>query len=104
MTAFSPSDVPATIDTLEKLMVWGFQALSYLYPELTVIEGPGDGPLAVQSDTFPVPASVTATPTRRHIGRTSFEVEREHLAGGPLWEHILPIGTQTIPDQFKGSV
>lgn len=36
MTAFSPSDLPGTVNTVEKLLIWSGSVLAELYPNLLV--------------------------------------------------------------------
>jgi hypothetical protein len=100
MTAFQTSDLPSTINTVEKLVVWGQTVLNNLYPEVTSVEATGKAERVAQSGPFEVTA---VEPTQwRSIGRTSIPLNRSWQRGvGKMWTHAEDIGSASIPTEFK---
>jgi hypothetical protein len=100
MTAFTPSDIPAEINTVEKLEVWCANVLAYLNPDLTSIEATGSQTRTCSAGPFYVSASDPAV--WRHISRVSVVVEREWQgAGNQIWNYARELNTAPIPAIFK---
>jgi hypothetical protein len=99
MTLWTPTDTPAAINTLEKLMVWGNTVLNDLYPNTTVVEATGTANRVVQSAPFFITAS---DPTVwRVISRTSIALDPTWRRQGKLWLAAQDIGSSGIPAEFK---
>lgn len=100
MTAFVPNDLPANIDTVEKLALWCGSVLNNLYPSVTAIEGVGDASRVAQSQPFEVTA---VDPTQwRNIVRFSIPLNRTWQEGvDPIWTYAENLGSSTIPNNFK---
>lgn len=101
MTAFSPTDIPASVDSLEKLVVWGNTILNDLYPGTTAIEATGQASLVVTSAPFYITASDPAT--WRIISRTSIPLLPSWRRRGKIWEYAQDIGGSAIPSEYKAS-
>lgn len=104
MTAFAKTDIPATIDTLEKLTVWCAETLQYLYPNLVTIEAldedgnPINSRVAESSKFF---LTAPTTPEWRHLSRFSIPLSNAHQVSGKIWEHAGNLGTSAIPTGMK---
>ncbi|WP_013320802.1 hypothetical protein [Gloeothece verrucosa] len=99
MTAFTSSDIPATINTLEKLHVWSGMILNYLYPETTVIESTGNAARVATSAPFEITA--VSPPEWQNISRTNIKLNKNWQRQGKRWEHANDIGSASIPAEFK---
>lgn len=100
MTAFSTTDIPANVNTVEKLAVWSAQVLSFLYPDKTALEATGTAERVAQSTVFEV---IAESPSQwRHGSRISVALNRNWMKGnGDIWEHVIDIGSSAIPTEFK---
>jgi hypothetical protein len=99
MTAFIPSDIPADVNTLEKLEVWLSQCLSYLNPDQVAIEATGSNSRTANAAPFYITASDPAV--WRHISRLSIPISRDWQGGGNIWSYALELNTLAIPATFK---
>lgn len=100
MTAFQTTDLPASINTVEKLAVWAGTVLNHLYPNVTAIEATGLAERVAQSGPFEVTA--VDPPQYRNIVRLSIPVNRNWQRGASkLWANAEDIGTAAIPTEFK---
>lgn len=99
MTSFNTSQLPASIDTVEKLAVWASVTLNYLYFDEFVTESRNSNVRVAQSAPF----NITATdPIQwRQISRQSIELNPDWVSSGKLWEFAKPIGNSTIPSDFQ---
>jgi len=100
MTAFQTTDIPASVNTLEKLHVWSGTVLNHLYPTVTAIEATGLAERVAQSGPFEVTA---VDPSQwRNITRTSIPINRNWQRGASkIWANAEDIGTAAIPTEFK---
>lgn len=97
MTAFNPSQLPSSVNTLEKLAMWAAMALTSMYPTSVSEEGEGFVEKAATSNIFYVQSA------NRHIflTRLSLGVSPDRVAGGQKnWTYALDLGTDPIPAQF----
>ena len=106
MTALNPAtDIPATIDTLEKLVAWSSIALSNLYPNVTVLEGSDADNVtyARVAQSNPYYITVDATDAAwRLISRSSLKIDSTWQSGAnKLWENVEPLGSLSLPEGFK---
>jgi hypothetical protein len=99
MTAFNTSQLPASVTTVERLLVWATLVLHDLYPDETVIEYPGQLDRVIQSTPLFITASQPAT--WRHIGRTSVPMAKELTRGNKLWTYVQEIGTLPVPGEYQ---
>jgi hypothetical protein len=99
MTAFTPTDIPAAVNSLEKLEVWTMTILNDLYPTLTTIESTGSADRAAQSAPFYVSAS--DPPTWRVISRSSIPLQATWRRQGKLWIYANDLGSSAIPTEYK---
>lgn len=91
------NQIPATIDTLEKINVWSGLALSNINPQLTAVEGVGTNERTAQAGVFYVPASNLY----RVLVRTSIVISPDYLAGGSkLWTYVQPLSNTAMPTIF----
>lgn len=99
MTAFTASDIPSSINTVEKLHVWTATLLQHLYPEITAIENSNNAQLVAASAPFFVSASSPAV--WRNISRASIRLDPNWQRTGKVWQHASDIGSAAIPTEFK---
>lgn len=100
MTAFAPADIPASVDSLEKLAVWVTTALNNINLQNTVQEVSGvNQPVAV-AQYFNY--KVGETMKWRYVGRISVELAPEFQQGAAkLWTHAQNLSSTAIPTGFK---
>ena len=109
MTAFTTADIPASVDSLEKLVAWAGLCLNRLYPDLTATEGTDSTNTTTarvaQSSVYymtPAVAGSTIPPTWRIISRSSLKVNAAWTGGATkLWANVESLGTAAIPAEFK---
>jgi hypothetical protein len=99
MTAFSASDLPSQINSLEELAAWATATLAALYPTEFILEAPRVEEQVATSNPFQILAS--GTPDWRLISRTSLKLPEDWQGKGRPWELVQPIGTLPIPTEFK---
>lgn len=101
MVAFSPSDIPSNVTTLEQLISWGCTVLQHLEPELTAVEAAGVAERVVSAAPF----FITATDQYewRYIVRASIPVSPNWQKTGKIYAQALPVSSQTIPAEFKAA-
>lgn len=100
MTAFSTADIPGSIDTLEKLIVWASTVLNNINLQNTVYEVPSvQQPVAV-AQIFAYESN--GTQKWRYVGRQSIELSSDYQAGTTkLWTHAQNLSANAIPTGFK---
>jgi hypothetical protein len=99
MVALVKDDIPASINSVEKLAVWCDMVLQNLHPEMTVIEVSGSQDRAVLSAPYFISAS--NPPGWRVISRTSIAINSNWQRGGKLWTFALDLSGAAIPAEFK---
>jgi len=99
MVLWVPSDVPAGVNSLEKLSVWSSTILNDLFPTLTAIESTGVADRVAQSAPFFITASDPAT--WRVISRTSIPLQPTWRRSSKLWLFANDIGSSSIPTEYK---
>jgi hypothetical protein len=101
MTVFNKdTDLPSSINTVEKLYAWAAELLTFLYPGATAVESSGSSALA----TTCAPFYITADPQGarwRHISRASFVLDNNWQKGGKMYTYVQDLGTASIPAEFK---
>ena len=106
MVAFNKdTDLPANIDTVEKLAVWSLCLLQEIFPTQNVYEEVGANPqLIAQAGIFDINIPNDTwqfTKTYRFIGRVSIPATIAHKKGTKYWQSVSPIGVGTIPLEYK---
>jgi hypothetical protein len=97
MTAFNKNNIPTSVDTLEKLVVWGGLALHALNKTVTAIEGAGSPSRVAQFGVY----TVETNNTNRVILRQSLEINDDYAFDGkPVWENAKDLSTDSIPAEF----
>lgn len=99
MVAFVKSDIPDSINTLEKLAVWAGTVLNDLHTGLSVVESSDYMERAAQSAPYLITAVDPAV--WRVITRTSIELQPQWRRSGKIWEYAKELSTQSIPTEFK---
>lgn len=99
MTTFAVTDIPATINSVEKLAVWANQVLNHLYPSVTFEENAGQSIRAAQCSPYEV--AITSPPEYRFYGRLTFKLNRNWQQTGKLWEHALDLGSLGVPPAMR---
>jgi len=99
MVAFSTSQLPTSIDTVEKLSVWCAMVLNNVALQTTVQETSGlNQPVAV-SQVFTY--ADTGVNKWRHVGRQSVEINPLWQTGAQkLWTYAQVISSTAIPTSF----
>lgn len=99
MTAFSPADIPSSVNTVEELIVWGATILNELYPDVTVAESIGRTNRMVDCGPFYVDA---ATPPGWYtIGRFTLRMSSTWRQSGKPWSQVQELGQLPIPANYK---
>lgn len=99
MVAFSTSDIPSTITTVERLLVWGNSLMNDLHPNQIILEATDYAERVCQSAPFLVTA--TDPPEWRVISRTSIGLNSQWRRQGKIWVHALEVSSQSIPTDYK---
>lgn len=100
MTAFQPTDLPSSINSVEKLAVWCSTVLNHLYPAATTIEAAGSASRSATAAPFFVTA--TDPPGWIHISRVSVQLNANWQRGtSDIWENAIDLGSASIPTEFK---
>ena len=100
MTAFSTADLPASINTLEKLGVWVALAMNNINQQTAVQEISGlNQPVAV-SQLFEYDDN--GVKKWRYVGRFSLEMSSNWQNGASkLWTHAQILSANALPTDFK---
>lgn len=97
MSAFSKTQLPTSVDTLEKLAVWAGAALHKLNRTATAVEGTGTASRVAQFGIY----TVEANNTDRVIMRQSLVLDADYaIDGKPIWENVQQLSTDAIPSEF----
>jgi hypothetical protein len=97
MTAFSKDNLPASVNTIEKLAVWVGAASNQINKLVSANEGPGTAQKVAQFGIF----NVEANNTSRVIMRHSLELEDSFaIDGKPIWENVKELSVDPIPSAF----
>lgn len=100
MVAFQTTDLPASIDTVEKLAAWSLTVLNYLHPILTATEATGSAERVATAAPFYITAD--PSPKWRYIGRFSFVLNQQFQTGqAKIWANVEQLSTQSIPAAMK---
>jgi hypothetical protein len=99
MTAFSTADLPTTVNTVEKLLLWANTVLQHLNPDLTAVEETGRAELMMQSAPFFI--SAVSPAEWRVISRSSLRISADWQRVGKIWNHAAEISTKPIPTEFR---
>jgi len=101
MVAFSRNDLPDSVNSVEKLIVWAETLLQNLCPEVTAIEVSG----SVERISISQPWFIQADnpPRWRVISRSSIPVSAQWQRSGKLWTHAVDVSAATIPAEFKSN-
>jgi hypothetical protein len=98
MTAFNKNQLPATVDTLEKLIAWVGAAAYHLNKTATAVEGAGVAQRVAQFGIF----NVESNNTNRVILRQSLELEEDFAVNGkPIWEEVKELSLEALPAVFS---
>lgn len=100
MTAFTTTDIPASVNTVEKLAVWCATVLNHLYPTVTAVEATGLAERVAQSGPYEITA--TDPPQWRNVARLSIPLNANWQRGASkIWANAEDIGSSSIPTEFK---
>ena len=94
MTALTPSQIPPSCDTLEKLAAWAAITLQAINPTQVAVEGVGYTERTCQAN----PYWVAADNRNRLVMRVSLPLDAAYLAGGAkTWTYAQPLAATAIP-------
>lgn len=99
MVAFTASDLPSTVNTVEALAVWATRVLTNLHFQQEIQEAPGIVEKVAVSQDFPL--TNNGVYEHRIIGRVSCKLNPEFQQRGKIWEHVVPLSSASIPADFK---
>ncbi len=100
MTAFTTADLPASVNTVEKLHAWASAVLLNLNPQTEVQEAPGITEKVAVHQVFPV--YLNGQWQYRVISRMSARVDGDYLQGSAkFWTYVQEISNAAIPSNFK---
>ena len=98
MTPLTKAQIPASINTVEKLAAWCSVMLQQLYPEQTALEGDGVAERVAQFGVY----YVANNDTNRILARVSLQVANNYLTtGAKVWDATISLGELTIPSNFN---
>lgn len=97
MTAFTPAQIPPSVDTFEKLNAWSSMVLNIINPDLEAIEGPGS---PVKSSQFGI-FKIDQTGNTNAFSRQSFQLQDDFAYyEGPLYETVKEFSTSSAPSEL----
>ncbi|MBD2090204.1 glucose-6-phosphate dehydrogenase [Microcoleus sp. FACHB-1515] len=100
MVALVRTDIPTSVDTVEKLAVWAMSILQQLHPGQTVVEATGVAERVATAAPFYITASQPAA--WRFISRASLELTPNwQSSSGRIWTDVQPLSSQAIPAEYK---
>lgn len=100
MTTFSKDNLPASVDTLEKLSAWVGAAFHQINKTATANEGAGAAQKVAQFGIF----NVDSNNTSRLILRHSLELDEKFaIDSKPIWENVKETSFDAIPSAFLAS-
>lgn len=100
MVAFQTTDIPSSVNSLEKLLVWANSVLNEVAPSVTAIEATGSAERVANSGVFQI--SATDPVTWRCISRTSIPLSSQWRRGqGKLWTYAQDVSSAAIPTEYK---
>jgi hypothetical protein len=101
MTSFARTDVPASVITLEMLVVWASQTLSVINPEVTITEIANQNTFVATAGQFYFPDG-PAGKRHRHVARQSIELDSDYKTDeNKVWTYAKEISTTAIPASMK---
>lgn len=105
MTAFVKTDIPDSVDTVEKLALWLGNLLNYLNPSASAVEGTSEEDLeSVRSAQF-FPYLIKKSSTEQNwqvVTRQSITINPDWQTGeNKIWTYAQEISTSSIPAAFK---
>lgn len=98
MVAFSPSNLPSSVNTVEKLMVWGASILQELHFQMEVQESPGVIEKVAVAQLFPT--NVNGAYSHRMACRASVPMSGTYLQGGKIWTYAQDLSNASIPASY----
>lgn len=101
MVAFSPSNLPSSVNTVEKLAVWASSILQELHFQQEIQEAPGVIEKVATSQPFPV--QVNGQYQMRIASRTSLPLANTYLQGGKIWTHVQDLSNASIPASYTSN-
>lgn len=99
MTAFSPAQLPANVNTVEKLYSWCVAILQELNYDTLITEDAGSRPQAVATQTI-FNVRTEDYDGLRSISRASLPIASNYAATGKWYLSTLEINTATIPAPY----
>lgn len=98
MTAFAVSDLPAAVDSVEKLSVWSLSILAELYPNSLVQAKYGELEPAV--NVLPVRLQYQETAPLR-VAVLAYLPLEQNWRNSRLFAAVKEIGTAPIPNSYR---
>ena len=93
MTAFTRTQIPTNVNTVEKLHAWSATLLDALNPVLTSVEDINVSEKSVQLVTKPTPLSGPI-----FIARVAFPLVNNYASStDPFWTNVTELSVSTIP-------
>lgn len=97
MTAFATSQIPSSVNSLEKLVVWANLALNSINPTLAVNESQASQPVNVSQTAF----FRDATGQLRLTVRASLPISENYSTNtGKFWTNVQDLNNATIPTGY----
>jgi hypothetical protein len=108
MTALITSQIPSSINTLEKLFLWSAYSLAYINQQTQLFETETDQVIAAQVNIYPVNspqnsvAGAAIVREYRAIVRFGLAIDKEHLTGDlPPWMYAKDLSNTVLPATFS---
>jgi hypothetical protein len=94
------TDIPSSINTVEKLAVWSANVLFNLNSGVTAVEGDNYTQRAAQSGNF----YIAATDLTRHVARQSIELDAAYSIGAAKpWAYAKELSQKPLTADMKAN-
>lgn len=101
MVAFSPANLPSSVNTVEKLSVWAASILQELHFQMEIQEAPGVIEKVAVAQPFPV--NLNGAYSHRIACRTSIPISTTYLQGGKIWTYAQDLSNASIPASYTSN-
>lgn len=98
MTAFAANQLPADIDSVEKLVAWGSSVLAELYKNPSIVVSPGNSERVAQQNIYYFTSNDPAT--ERLLSVSYLPIADNWRSVGKIYKAAQSLGTSTIPASY----
>lgn len=98
MTAFASNQIPAYVNTIEKLAAWSCSILADLNPTQSIVTGPGQSERLAQS--YPLFFANNTPATERLVVVAYLPLPTDYRGQGSTHKAALELGNASIPGSY----